>query len=472
MPGTKISKRVFLQRAAAAALMPALSRKSRAVFPVSNSNRPPNIILIYADDLGYGDIGIYGSPIKTPNLDNMARGGVRLSNFYSTSPVCSPSRAALMTGLYPTRVGVPGVLAPGDRGGLSVSETTIADMLKTLNYKTMCIGKWHLGEQPQFLPTTRGFDEFFGMLYSNDQAPVRLMHDLDTIENPVNLDTLTRRYTEQAVQFIENSRNSPFFLYLAHAMPHLPLAASSAFKGKSELGIYGDAVEELDWSVGRILDSLEVNGIVQNSIVMFSSDNGPSFQGSPGNLRGRKSDTYEGGVRMPFIAYAPGRIPGNLVSQGVASTMDILPTVAGLCGASLPTRPLDGIDIWPMLTGNEDKIDRDVLLYFNGWNIQCARFQRWKVHIARNSCYGLGPAPASGCVNLPLSKPELYDLKLDPGESYDVSDRHPDVVKALKERIKAMVPTFPEQVENAWQTTQSIPVESSLAGALPVAKQP
>jgi len=274
------------------------------------------------------------------------------------------------------------------------------------------------------------------------------------------------------VQFIENSRNSPFFLYLAYAMPHLPLAASTAFKGKSDLGPYGDAVEELDWSVGQILDSLEVNGLAGNTVVMFLSDNGPSFQGSSGKLRGRKFDTFEGGVRMPFIVHAPGWIHRRLVSNAVASSMDILPTVAGLCGASLPANPLDGIDIWPMLTGSKDEVDRDVLLYFDGWNIQCGRYRRWKVHVARYNCYGLGPAPASGRINLRLSKPELYDLKLDPGESYDVSDRHPDVVEALASRIEALVRSFPDPVVNAWNTTKNIPVAFNWAGSLPAAKYP
>jgi arylsulfatase A len=471
MPGTKISKRTFLKQAAAAAILPAVSRSSRSVSLASSSNRPPNVIFINADDLGYGDIGIYGSSIRTPNIDALARAGVRLVNYNSASPVCSPSRAALLTGRYSTRVGVPGVLMSGNDGGLSTSETTIAEMLKAQDYKTICVGKWHLGSQPQLLPTSRGFDEFFGMPFSNDIAPLQLMHNCDVIENPVDLDTLTQRYTDQAVQFIENSRNSPFFLYLAYAMPHIPLAVCPSFKGRSALGIYGDAVEEIDWSVGQVIDALSANGLDQDSVVMFSSDNGPSFQGSPGRLRGRKSDSFEGGVRMPFIAYAPGRIHRNLVSSGVASSMDILPTVARLCGASRPSNPLDGIDIWPLLTGEQEDISRDILLYFDNWNIQCARLGKWKVHVARYNSYSLGPAPACGRMNLPLPQPELYDLNLDPDESYDVSDRNQDIVKALVARIEALVPTFPQQVGNAWRATKSIPVENTQPGALPIAKQ-
>ena len=468
MLGTKISKRTFLKTVAAAALMPAVPRGQRFL-SAGSSSRPPNVIFILADDLGYGDLGIYGSSIRTPNIDAMARGGARFLNFYSASPVCSPSRAALMTGRYPTRVGVPGVLSPGDQGGLSLSETTIADMLKTQGYKTLCVGKWHLGNQPQqYLPTSRGFDEYFGMPFSNDQAPLVLMNNTDVIENPVSVDNLTQRYTEKAVSFIKDSGNSPFFLYLAYAMPHIALAASVAFKGRSALGPYGDAVEEIDWSVGQIMEALRENGLDQDTVVMFSSDNGPAFQGSAGPLRGRKADTYEGGVRMPLVVYAPGRIHRNVISRGVASMMDILPTVAQLSGATLPNQPLDGIDIWPLMTGEQDGIDREALLYFNGWNIQCARLGSWKLHVARNNSPGLGPAPQGGVMNLPLPQPELYDLDSDPGESFDVAKGNPQIVSAIMTRIETLIPTFPDQVVNAWRNTSCIKVVDTEADALPV----
>ena len=278
---------------------------------VSAAQRPLNVVMIYADDLGYGDLGVYGSGIPTPNLDRMAKEGTRFTQFYSANPVCSPSRAALLTGRYPTRVGVPRVLFPNDKGGLSHSDPTIAEMLKPRGYNTMCIGKWHLGRPAEFLPTSRGFDEYFGIPYSNDMTPRPLMHNTEVIEEPAKLETLTPRYTEQALRFIERSREKPFFLYMPHTYPHIPLAASPRFRGKSPLGLYGDVVEELDWSVGEVFTALRRHGLDDNTLVMFSSDNGPWYQGSPGRLRGRKGMTLEGGVREPFIARLPGRIPAG-----------------------------------------------------------------------------------------------------------------------------------------------------------------
>ncbi|MEK7753991.1 MAG: sulfatase-like hydrolase/transferase, partial [Acidobacteriota bacterium] len=254
---------------------------------------PPNVIFIYCDDLGYGDLGCYGSPLRTPNLDRMAREGMRFTQFYSANPVCSPSRAALMTGRYPTRVGVPRVLFPKDTTGLPDSEITIAQTLKTRGYKTMCVGKWHLGHLPQYLPTNRGFDEYFGIPYSNDMTPRVLLHNTEVVEPTATLETLTPRYTEQALKFIERSKGSPFFLYMPHTYPHIPLGASARFRGKSKAGLYGDVVEEIDWSVGEVLGALKKQGLDNNTVVMFSSDNGPLDQGSAGRLRGRKGMTWE-----------------------------------------------------------------------------------------------------------------------------------------------------------------------------------
>jgi arylsulfatase A-like enzyme len=449
-----LSRRAFLASSAATALVRAQPRS-------------PNVVFIYADDLGYGDLGVYGSKIRTPNLDRMATEGVRFTQFYSANPVCSPARAALLTGRYPTRVGVPRVLNPNDTTGLALNETTIAQMLKGSGYRTMCIGKWHLGHQPEYLPTARGFDEYFGIPYSNDMTPRPLLHNTEKIEEPANLETLTQRYTEQAVKFLEGSRNSPFFLYMPHTFPHIPLAASPRFRGKSPLGLYGDTLEELDWSVGEVMSTIRRIGADNNTLVMFSSDNGPWYQGSAGALRGRKGSTYEGGVREPFLARFPGKIPKGTVCQGVAGTVDILPTIAKLTGAKTPGLPLDGIDIWPLLTGSRASIDREALLYFDNWNLQCARWGKWKLHFARYNTFAYSPAPQGGRVNLPLRPPELYDIEADPMESYDVAPENSGVVKEIQSRVDRLLPTFPGEVQKAWAETQERKTTSTATGALP-----
>lgn len=453
----RLARRSFLKSATAAALAPVLSAAPER----------PNIVLIYADDLGYGDLGCYGSPIRTPNLDRMAHEGMRFTNAYSANPVCSPSRTALLTGRYPTRAGVPRVLFPRDTEGLPDSETTIAQVLKPAGYKTMCIGKWHLGHHPAYLPTSRGFDEYYGIPYSNDMVPCPLMHNIEVIEEPARQDTLTARYTEQAVRFIGKSKDSPFFLYMPHTFPHIPLHASKPFRGKSKLGLYGDVIEELDWSVGEVLAAIGKAGVDRNTLVLFSSDNGPWYQGSPGIFRGRKGSSYEGGVREPFIARFPGRVPAGRVSNGVASTMDVLPTVARLCGAPLPEKPLDGIDIWPLLAGEKESIDREALLYFDNYHLQCARWRNWKLHIARYNVMAYNPAPQGGRVNLPLKNPELYNLDLDPSESYDVAPENPQVVKTILARAEALIAGFPEPVRTAWEETRKRNVGNSATGALP-----
>jgi arylsulfatase A len=429
--------------------------------------RLPNVVMIYADDLGYGDLGCYGSGIRTPNLDRMAVEGMRFTHFYSGNPVCSPSRAALLTGRYPTKAGVPRVLFPRDTTGLPDSEVTIAQMLKARDYKTMCVGKWHLGHLPPYLPTSRGFDEYFGIPYSNDMNPRPLLHNTETVEEPAKLETLTPRYTEHALRFIERSKDSPFFLYMPHTYPHIPLAASARFRGKSPLGLYGDVVEELDWSVGEVLAALRKHGLDDNTLVMFSSDNGPWYQGSPGRLRGRKGMTWEGGQRVPLVARFPGHIPAGKECPGISSVMDILPTLSRLCQVAPPSKPLDGIDIWPLLSGKEQELDREALLYFDNVHLQCARWKQWKLHVARYNSVAYSPAPAGGRVNLPLKSPELYDLLRDPDESYDVAAEQPQVVAEIQSRIERLMRDFPDDIRRDYVETKAKPTRESSAGNVP-----
>jgi len=430
--------------------------------------RTPNIILILCDDLGYGDLGCYGSKIRTPNLDRLAAEGVRFTNFCSADPVCSPSRAALLTGRYPTRVGVPRVLFPQDQDGLNLDEVTLANVLKNRGYRTMCIGKWHLGRPDRYLPTSRGFDEYFGIPYSNDMNPRVLMHNTGVIEEPATLETLTQRYTAQATRFIKGAQGSPFFLYMPHTFPHIPLAASPKFRGKSPLGLYGDVVEEVDWSVGEVAGAVRQSGLENDTLILFSSDNGPWYLGSPGKLRGRKDTTYEGGIREPFLARWPGRIPAGHTCDALASMMDIFPTAAHLCGAVLPPKPLDGIDIWPLLSGGKQSIERPPLLYFANWDLQCARWMNWKLHIARHNTAPYTPSPPGGRHSYLLPRPELYNLADDPDESYDVAPEHPEVVRRIQGQIVAMLKGFPEPVQRAFAEAQGRKTDpGTSAGAYP-----
>ncbi len=441
---------------------------------------PPNFVVILADDLGYGDLGCYGSRIATPNLDRMATEGVQFNQFYAASPVCSPSRAALLTGRYGVRCGVHTVFFPNDTNGLALNEVTIAQMLRPAGYRTKCVGKWHLGRPAPYLPTARGFDEYYGIPYSNDMEPSVLMRDTEVIESPVNLSTLTRRYTDEAVHFIRRSRSSPFFLYLPHTFPHIPLAVSPDFAGKSGMGLYGDVIQELDWSVGQVLQALRENGVDENTLVFFTSDNGPWFQGSPGRLRGRKGDTFEGGMREPFIARLPGRIPvSGAVRQSIsptrqarrvdamASTLDLLPTIAGFAGVPVPRNPLDGVDIGPLLRGEVKDVDRPPFLYFSGWNLQCARLGPWKLHMTRNNVPAYTAEPKVGNYNLRLLNLELYDVDADPEEADDVSAQNPAMVADIQQRVLQMLPSFPAEVRAAWNRTQSTPVYPNEPGAYP-----
>lgn len=400
----------------------------------------------------------------------MAREGARFTDFHSANAVCSPSRAALLTGRYPTRVGIPRVLVPNDTLGIDGSETTLPEVLKPSGYRSYCIGKWHLGTQTQFLPTNRGFGEFYGVPYSHDMSPLPLMHNCEVVQPAMDVSNLTQLYTQQALRCIMQSQDTPFFLYLAHSAPHEPLFASQRFRGRSRRGLYGDTVMEMDWSVGQILHAIHSSGLDQNTLVMLSSDHGPWYEGSAGRLRGRKGETYEGGFRVPLIARMPGSIPKGTVSRGMATMMDILPTAAGLAGASLPPLPLDGVNIWPQLTGQTDAVERDVFLYFDTWNLQCARLGPWKLHISRYNTPPYVPEPADGRQNLPLANPELYNVDENPEESYNLAADNPDVVKQILDRVNSLLPTFPSEVQTAWQQTMSRATGPAYPGAWPVCK--
>jgi arylsulfatase A-like enzyme len=416
---------------------------------------PPNIVFIYADDMGYGDLGAFGArAIRTPNLDRMAAEGLRLTSFYSVSPVCTPSRAALLTGRYAARMGIANmhlsnVLTFQDSTGLPTDEMTIATALSARGYATACIGKWHLGHLAPHRPIDHGFDYYYGIPYSNDMKPSMLKRMDEILEEPVQQETLTRRYTEEATRFIEQNGSRPFFLYLAHNMPHIPLFASEKFKNRSAAGAYGDVVEELDWSVGEVLVTLKRLGLDERTIVFFASDNGPWYEGSPGPLRGRKGWTYDGGVRVPGIVRWPGHVRAGRVSDEPLATIDVFPTLMALTGdpggAALP---LDGKAAPGFLLGRDASAPGNLYLFFDKEFLQTARFGRWKIHVARWNVQRY-QAGAANQVNETLRTPELYDMSVDVGESYNVAASHPDVVKDLQRRIAETLRTFPEEVQKA-----------------------
>jgi arylsulfatase A len=417
--------------------------------------RPPNIIFIYADDMGYGDLGAFGAKaIKTPNLDRMAAEGLKLTSFYSVSPVCTPSRAALLTGRYAARMGIQNmhlsnVLTFQDTTGLPIDETTIATALKARGYATACIGKWHLGHLAPHRPIDHGFDSYFGIPYSNDMQPSMLKRMDEIIEQPVQQETLTARYTAEAIAFIERNRDRPFFLYLPHNMPHIPLFASDRFKGRSAGGIYGDVVEELDWSVGEIQNALHMRGLDDRTIIFFASDNGPWYEGSPGPLRGRKGWTYDGGVRVPGIVRWPGHVPAGRVSDEPLATIDVFPTLMALTGgpAGGALQP-DGMPAADFLLGRTTASPGNLYLFFDKEFLQTVRSGRWKIHVARWNVQRY-QAGAANQVNQTLKAPELYDMSLDAGENYNVAANHPDIVRDLTARIAAKLRTFPDEIQKA-----------------------
>jgi arylsulfatase A len=416
---------------------------------------PPNVVIIFADDLGYGDLGCYGAKgFETPHLDRMAREGLRFTDFYSAQAVCSASRAALLTGCYPNRVGILGALGTDSKVGLSDREKTIASLLRDKGYATAIFGKWHLGALPRFLPTRHGFDEYFGLPYSNDMWPrdpasktvpystLPLLRGEEVVERNPDQSQLTLWYTERAVRFIEANQARPFFLYVPHSMPHVPLHVSAKFRGKSARGLYGDVIAELDWSVGEILAALKKHGLDGRTLVVFASDNGPwlsygNHGGSAGPLREGKGTTWEGGVRVPCVVRWPGRLPAGAVCREPAMTIDLLPTIVNFTGAAMPTNQIDGKDLGPLLTGRPGvKSPHEALYFYWDRHLQALRSGKWKLHFPHSYRTLAGkPGGADGKPaaysqgSTPLS---LYDLESDPGETTDVAGRHPEVVKALE----------------------------------------
>jgi arylsulfatase A-like enzyme len=433
--------------------------------PSASPSRPPNVIVIFCDDLGYADVGPFGAKgWATPNLDRMAREGRIFTDFLVAQAVCSASRAALLTGCYNVRVSILGALGPASPNGISEAETTLAEVCKSRGYATGIFGKWHLGHHRKFLPLQHGFDEYFGLPYSNDMwprhpdvaplpeaerlkrwPPLPLIEGNETAKadvGPRDQEQLTKSYTERAVAFIDRHRSNPFFLYVPHSMPHVPLYVSDAFKGRSGAGLYGDVISEIDDSVGRILDAVRRHGLEKDTVVLFTSDNGPwlsygEHAGSAGPLREGKGTMFEGGCRVPAIAWGPGRIPAGTDCREPAMTIDLLPTVARLIGAAPPALPIDGKDVWPLLAGEPGATSpHEAYALYWGRKLEAVRSGRWKLHFPHDYRTlegrpgGKGGTPAKyGTGRIDLA---LFDLQADPGEKVDVKARHPDVVARLE----------------------------------------
>ena len=412
----------------------------------------PNIVLIFIDDLGYGDIGPYGSTKnRTPNLDRMAREGMKLTSFYA-APVCSVSRAQFMTGCYGVRVSIPGVFFPAGRHGINTEEHTVAELLKDQGYATMCIGKWHLGDQPPFLPTRHGFDHYFGIPYSNDmnkpsaatgQPVVPLLRDEKVVDllDGNGQNGVTARYTEEAVKFIRGHREKPFFLYFPHTAVHTPLHPGDNFRGKSANGNFGDWVEEVDWSVGQVLDSIRESNLSEKTLVIFTSDNGPWLTqgkngGEAGPLRGGKGSTWEGGVREPTVAWWPGKIAAGSTCDAIAGNIDFLPTFVSLAGGKVPTdRKIDGRDFSPLLLGTSKESQRDAHYYYHGQNLQAVRSGPWKLALGPQ---GEGRGKNGDAPDAVAPGVRLYNLQEEIGERTNLAAQHPEIVSRLQKLADAM----------------------------------
>lgn len=427
-------------------------------FGQAKSENPPNFIIIFADDMGYGDLGIYGHPtIKTPNLDKMAMEGQKWTNFYVGASVCTPSRAALLTGRLPVRSGMCSdknrVLFPNSLHGLPESEVTLAEQLKKANYATAAIGKWHLGDKPQYLPTNNGFDYYFGIPYSNDMDKVTdknywdfeddiqtsyfnvpILRNTKIVERPAEQHTITKRYTEEAISFIKKHKDQPFFVYLAHNLPHIPLFASKDFEGKSKRGLYGDVISEIDHGVGQILTELKADGLDKNTIVVFTSDNGPwlaykTHGGSAGLLRAGKGTTWEGGMREPCIFWSPGKIKPAVI-EDLGTTMDLYTTFSTMAGVPLPNdRVIDGQDLSGTLL-HQGPSPRNEIFYYRGPTLYAMRLGNYKAHFITEGAYGMFGGKE---IHDP---PLLYNVDQDPSEQYDIAPDHPEIIQQIKVAIK------------------------------------
>lgn len=434
---------------------------SVALSAASAAGRPPNIIIIFTDDQGYADVGVFGAKdFTTPNLDRLAKEGCQFTNFHVAQPVCSASRAALLTGCYPNRLGIHGALGPLANHGINTNETTLAELLKGKGYATGMAGKWHLGRPAEFLPVHHGFDEYFGLPYSNDMwpshpeakrgtyPPLPLIEGdrvIDAEVTPAEQAQLTTQYTERAVKFIARHADRPFFFYLAHSMPHVPLHVSNKFQGKSRQGSYGDVIMEIDWSVGEILKALKQHKLEEDTLVIFASDNGPwlsygAHAGSAGPLREGKGTCWEGGVRVPCLMRWPGKIPRGTTSGAMFMTIDLLPTLARLVDAPLPRHPIDGLDVWPLIVGQPGaKNPHDAYFFYyhqNELQAVTSGNGRWKLLLPHT--YRTLAGRAGGTNGIPakyeqrkLTAPELYDLANDVGEQRNVAEQHPEIVQRL-----------------------------------------
>ncbi|MFN3166295.1 MAG: sulfatase [Phycisphaeraceae bacterium] len=454
-------KNIFAIVACCAALL--LSAGCRTAEPAVENDRPPNVVIFFTDDMGYADLSSYGSRVcQTPNLDALAKRGVRFTSFYVSEAVCSASRASLMTGCYAQRVGIRGALGPSSKHGLHPSETTLGELVKPLGYKTCAIGKWHLGHLPRHLPTRHGFDEYLGLPYSNDMWPwhygdqdrglignpnwpdLPVIEGTQTIELNPRQESLTPRYTERALDFIDRSKDQPFLLYFAYSHPHVPIAASDTFKGKTGNGLYADMIAEIDDSVGQVLKRLHRHGLTDNTLIIFASDNGPwtrfgNHAGETGPLRGDKGTSFEGGVRVPGIVCYPGTIPAGVETHALASTLDILPTVAEFTGAELPKRKIDGKNLAPFLKDPQNiPSPRDTFYYYYGGQLQAVRVGDWKLHLPHKWRRVVEPGKDGqpGPQDYPTIERSLFNLKDDVGESNNVIDQHPDVVASLMEVVE------------------------------------